>query len=103
MKPDGTVFGAVVRPPARTAKLIEVDTDQVEKAAGIIKVVRNGSFLGVVAEREDQAFSAAAALGAAAKWDVSKKLPGTEGIFDWLVTTPSNATVFLNKIQATWG
>src|SRR5687768_17509815 len=31
MKPEGTVFGAVVRPPAHAAKLIEVDTTQVEK------------------------------------------------------------------------
>ena len=103
MKPEGTVFGAVVRPPAHAANLLGVDTTQVERAAGIIKVVRNGSFLGVVAEREDQAFSAAATLGAAAKWDVSRKLPGTEGIFEWLVTTPSDEKVFLNKVRMTGG
>jgi CO/xanthine dehydrogenase Mo-binding subunit len=101
MKPEGTVFGAVVRPPAHAAKLVEIDTKQVENAAGIIKVVRNGSFLGVVAEREDQAFSAAATLGAVAKWDVPSTLPGTEGIFEWLMTTPSNEKVFLNQVRKT--
>ena len=103
MKPDGTVFGAIVRPPTYTAKLVEVDTAPIEKMAGVIKVVRNGSFLGIVAEREDQALAAAAALGAAAKWDVQNTLPGTEGIFDWLTSTQSNAKVYLDKVRTTGG
>ena len=90
MKPEGTVYGAIVRPPTYTAKLIEVDTAAIEKMPGVIKVVRNGSFLGVVAEREEQAIAAAAALGNAAKWDVENALPGTEGIFDWLTQAPSD-------------
>jgi CO/xanthine dehydrogenase Mo-binding subunit len=103
MKPDGTVFGAIVRPPTYTAKLVEVDTAPIEKMTGVIKVVRNGSFLGIVAEREDQALAAAAALGAAAKWDVQNTLPGTEGIFDWLTSTQSNAKVYLDQQRKTGG
>jgi xanthine dehydrogenase molybdopterin-binding subunit B len=103
MKPEGTVFGAVVRPPAYVAKLVDVDTKQVETAANIIKVIRNGSFVGVVAKRQDQALSAATALAAAAQWDVPRALPGTEGIFEWLTRTPSDTKVFLNKVRATGG
>jgi nicotinate dehydrogenase subunit B len=97
MKPHGTVFGAVVRPPTYTAKLISVDTGAVEKMAGVIKVVHNGSFLGIIAEREEQGFAAAAVLAAAAKWDVKSSLPGTEGIFEWLTNALSDEKVFLNK------
>jgi len=103
MNPDGVVFGAIVRPPAYTAKLLQADTAAIEKIAGVIKVLRNGSFLGIVAEREDQAFAAAKALAANAKWDVESGLPGTEGIFDWLTTTPSDEKVFLDKARATGG
>ena len=103
MNPDGVVFGAIVRPPAYTAKLLQADTAAIEKIAGVIKVLRNGSFLGIVAEREDQAFAAAKALAANAKWDIESALPGTEGIFDWLTTTPSDEKVFFDKARATGG
>jgi CO/xanthine dehydrogenase Mo-binding subunit len=43
LKPTGTVFGSVVRPPTYRAKLTELDTGPVEKMPGIIKVVRDGS------------------------------------------------------------
>jgi CO/xanthine dehydrogenase Mo-binding subunit len=101
MKPKGTVFGAIVRPPTYKASLVEIDISRIEKMTGVIKVVRDGSFLGIVAEREDQAFAAASALGAAATWDVKRTLPGTEGIFDWLTTTHSDEKVFLNKVRNT--
>ena len=73
------VFGAIVRPPTYKAKLASVDLAPIEAMPGVLKVVRNGSFLGVVAERQDQAWAAAAALSAAAKWDVKSVLPGERG------------------------
>ena len=50
-RPDGMVHGAVVRPPTYKAKLKNVDTAKVEKMPGVLKVVRNGSFLGIIASR----------------------------------------------------
>ncbi|MBM3525941.1 MAG: xanthine dehydrogenase family protein molybdopterin-binding subunit, partial [Alphaproteobacteria bacterium] len=44
-------------------------------------------FLGVIAEREEQAIAAGQALYLAARWDVEKALPGHDGIFDWLLKT----------------
>jgi CO/xanthine dehydrogenase Mo-binding subunit len=84
MKPEGTLFGAVVRPPTYVAKLADVDVGAAESMSGVLAVVRNGSFLGIVAERWDQAQAAATALGSSAKWDVESVLPGTDGIYDWL-------------------
>jgi nicotinate dehydrogenase subunit B len=97
MKPKGTVYGAIARPPTYGAKLTELDTTDIKKMPGVIKVVRDGSFLGIVAEREEQANAAATALGKAAKWKVDKLPTGTEGIFDWLTSAKSDDKEILTK------
>lgn len=83
----GMLYGQVVSPPTYQARLQSVDVQRVQRMPGVVKVVRNGSFLGVVAKREEQALAAAKALGASAQWQVDKALPGHEGIFDWLKST----------------
>src|ERR1700758_1103449 len=52
---EGQVYGRVVRPPSRGAKLRDVDTDPTLALPGVITVVRDGEFLGVVADREEVA------------------------------------------------
>ena len=42
----GMLHGRVVRPPAIGAKLENVDDSAVKKIPGIVKVVREGNFLG---------------------------------------------------------
>ena len=64
----GMVFGRAVRPPSPGAELIGVDSASVQAMPGVLSVVRQSSFLGVVAEREEQAVAAAQALRAAARW-----------------------------------
>ena len=54
-RPKGMLFGHVVRPPSHGARLQAVNFSSVEKMPGVVKVVRNGSFLGVIAKREAQA------------------------------------------------
>ena len=49
MRPEGMLFGQVVRPPTYKAKLASLDASAAEKMPGVVKVVRNGSFIGVVA------------------------------------------------------
>ena len=87
LRPAGMLFGQVTRPPTYRARLLSVDTAAVEKMPGVVKVVRDGSFLAVIAQRQEQANAAAQALFAAARWEVEKGLPGHEGIFDWLLAT----------------
>ena len=86
-RPAGMLFGHLVRPPTYASKLLSVNLTAAQKMPGVIKVVRNGSFLGVIAHREEQALAAANALNTSAKWQVEKKLPTHEGIFDWLRQT----------------
>ena len=57
---------------------------------GVMKVVRDGSFLAVIAEREFQAVKAMDALAARQRWDESQTLPEPGAIsIDWLRSAPS--------------
>jgi len=64
----GMARGAMVRPPARGAKLRSLDDTKARAMPGVIAVVRQGDVVGVVAEREEQARAAAAAVEA--EWHV---------------------------------
>ena len=49
MRLPGMVHARVVRPPSYGAELIALDTAAVEKMPGVVKIVRDGNFLAVVA------------------------------------------------------
>lgn len=87
LRPAGMLHGRIVRPPAYKATLVSLETKAVEAMPGVVKVVRNGSFLGVIAQTEDQALAAMKALETAARWQVEVSMPGHEGIYDWLLAT----------------
>jgi nicotinate dehydrogenase subunit B len=71
----GTVHARVVRPPQPGARLQAVDTSGVTSIPGVLDVVRDGSFLAVVAEREEQALEAAERLREQAVWREAPMLP----------------------------
>jgi len=64
----GMLFGRVVRPGAIGASLASIEMVATRAMPGVVSVVRNGSFLGVVTEREEQAIKARQSLAAAAVW-----------------------------------
>ena len=96
----GMAYGRVVRPPNYSATLKAVDAGKASALPGVIAVVRDGSFLGVVAEREEQAIEAAAALAKACTWDAPQKLPTEAGLYDWLTSRPAEVTVISDKKDA---
>ena len=66
----GMLHGRVVRPLAIGAKLENVDDSSVNDVPGLVKVVREGNFLGVVATTEWGAIQAARRLKATwSKWE----------------------------------
>ena len=85
------VHARIVRPPGYGAKLRSLDDKPVANMAGVIKIVRDGSFLGVIAAREWTAVQAMRALRARAAWDEPRKLP--RDIYATLVALPSQDTV----------
>ena len=85
----GMVHGRVVRPPRYGSTLESVDDAAVKAMPGVIKVVRDGSFLGVVAAREEQAVKAREVLAKAAKWKLGAELPDPKTIHAHLKSLPS--------------
>ncbi len=85
----GMVHGRVVRPPGYGSTLISFDEAAVKAMPGVIAVLRDGSFLGVIAEREEQAIKARDALTKSAKWTAGPELPDPARIFDVIKSLPS--------------
>ncbi len=84
------VHGRVVRPPHYQARLVSVETEAVEQMAGVLKVVQNGSFLGVIAEREEQAIWASEKLAELAVWENQPHFPtNSDDVYDYLQQQPS--------------
>jgi nicotinate dehydrogenase subunit B len=93
----GMAHGRVVRPPRYGAKLESVNESAARGLAGVISVVRDGSFLGVVAEREEQAIKARTALIASAKWSGGTEMPDPDRLFDYLMALPTQTSVVSEK------
>ena len=79
----GMVHARVVRPPSYGARLARGRCRSVETMPGVLKVVRDGSFLAVVAGREYPGGAGDARAGAAARWDEKPQLPDQSAIFDY--------------------
>ncbi len=95
MRLPGMVHARVVRPPSYGAQLTDCDTAVIEKMPGVVKVVRDGNFLAVVAEKEFQSIKAMKALSAAAKWQESARLPKQDDLANVLTGLPSqDSTIF---------
>jgi len=91
---DGMLHARVVRSGDREAKLLPpTDFDAVSRMPGVIKIVRDGSFLAVVSKREEQAINAARALAKLCRWE-SEELSLREGtLSEWLRKAPADVTV----------
>jgi nicotinate dehydrogenase subunit B len=76
---DGMLHGRVVRPPALGARLESVDEGSVRDIPGVVKVVREGNFLGVIAATEWGAIKAARQLKAS--WSKWQGLPEQHELF----------------------
>jgi nicotinate dehydrogenase subunit B len=99
---EGMVHARVVRPPRHGARLINVDASAAEKMAGVIKVVRNGSYLAVVAEKEFQAIRAMRSLQTASQWDLGPDLPpNQDAIWSLLKTVPSQTDFIVDRTLGT--
>jgi CO/xanthine dehydrogenase Mo-binding subunit len=78
----GMLYGRAVRPSHGFSGINSLDESKVQSMPGIAAIVRDGSFLGVLAEREEVAISAQRALRQAASWRKTDSLPND--IYAWL-------------------
>jgi nicotinate dehydrogenase subunit B len=100
MRLPGMVHARIVRPPSYGAQLTECDTAGVEKLPGVVKIVRDGNFLAVVAEKEFQSIKAMNALAAAAKWKETASLPKQDDLLAVLTSLPSQNTTIFERSNA---
>jgi nicotinate dehydrogenase subunit B len=75
MRLPGMVYGRVVRPSAPRARLLKVDEAAARQMPGVVTVLRDGNFLALAAQREEQAIAAARTLQDSAHWQEAADLP----------------------------
>jgi nicotinate dehydrogenase subunit B len=97
----GMVHGRILRPPSPGATLASIDTAAAEKMPGVLKVVRDGSFVGVIAQREWQAIGALRALAAAAHWNERETLPAQASLYQSVLALQAQDRTLLDLQGAT--
>jgi nicotinate dehydrogenase subunit B len=80
----GMLHARLVRPPSVNARLTRLDENSVKDVPGMVKVVQRGNFIGVIAEREEQALQAAQMLKV--EWEQKPTLPRMQDLYDHLRT-----------------
>ncbi|MCP4615491.1 MAG: molybdopterin-dependent oxidoreductase [Bradyrhizobium sp.] len=103
MRVPDMLHGRVVRPPYAGVdagpfvgtSLISVDESSVRDIPGIVKVVQIGDFVGVVAEREENAIKAAAQLRV--NWKPVPTLPDLEQLEKALRANPAQPRTLIDK------
>ena len=93
----GMLHGRVVRPPRYGAKLESFDEAAVKALPGVVAVARDGSFLGVIATREEQAIKARDALKRSARWSGGEELPDPANIYERLLSLSMEDKVISDK------
>ena len=94
----GMLHGRVVRPPTITSKPANIDESSVKNIPGLVKIVQEGSFVGVVCQTEWAAIRAAKALKVSWSQPATKMPAGADEIFAYLKDTKSlNDQVTVNK------
>ena len=78
----GMLHGKILRPPSYGARLQQIDTERAEAVPGLVMVVREDDFIGVLCEREDTAEFALDAIRA--RWQEDREQPSDSDLPDLL-------------------
>ena len=87
------LHGRVLRPENARAKLAGLKDEGAHGVAGLVAVVRDGSFAGVVSETEDGAETALRALRKGATWSAGEALPDETDLAAFLKAQPVESTM----------
>ena len=89
----GMLHGRVIRPPTISTAPVNIDEDSVKNIPGFVKVVQQGSFVGVVAKTEWAAIKAAEALKVTWAKPTTKLPANAEELYAYLKNTKSFTTL----------
>jgi len=97
LRMNGMVHARIVRPSGPAAQLRALDIERASGMPGVLKIVRDGRFIGVIAKREFQAVNAARVLAADAAWDEASVLPPQTELYRSVLAAPTEDTVILER------
>jgi nicotinate dehydrogenase subunit B len=97
------LHGRVMRPELSGAKIATLNDDRARAVAGLVAIVRDGNFAGVVSESEDGAEAALAALRKGASWSPGAALPDENEIAAWLKTQPVESAIVDKRVASQAG
>ena len=97
MRLDGMLHARVVRPAFERGTLGSFDATAAEAMPGVVRVIRDGDFVAVVAEREEQARQAAWALRDSLSWENPEDIPHHDDVFEWLRNANSRVEPVASK------
>lgn len=89
----GVLHGRMLRPDVSGAKLIALDEGTARVVSGLVAIVRDGGFAGVVADSEAAAEAALNALRKGATWSAGAPLPDQDDLAGFLRSQPVETTV----------
>ncbi len=93
VKVPGMLHARNVRPPVAGATLRSIDESSVANLPGFVRVVRNGNYVAVVCEREEQAIAAARQLKAEWAPPAQAPFPPSTELFDYIRSaTPTSSS-----------
>jgi nicotinate dehydrogenase subunit B len=99
----GMLHGRVLRPDLSRAKLVDLGEDGARVVPGLIAIVRDGSFAGVVCETEHGVEAALNALRKGATWTPGEALPDENDLAAFLKAQPVESTVIDTRTATTAG
>ncbi len=82
------VHARIIRPKSYTSKLGSLEESGLQDFPGFLKLVRLGSFVGVIAEEEYQAIKLSWEVQDRATWEAGEELPADVPLKDYLRTLP---------------
>jgi len=94
---SGMLHARVLRPPSPAATLQSLDDARARALPGVVAVARDGSFVGVLAEREETALQALAALRQGAVWRELESLPDAGALADWQKAQPAEIQIIAER------
>jgi len=89
----GLVHGRVLRPDLSGAKLIALNEGAARAVPGLVAIVRDGGFAGVVADNETAAEAGLKALRKGATWSTGEPMPDEDDLAGFLKSEPVETTI----------
>lgn len=94
LAPPGVLHARVLRPPSPAARLESLDLSEIDG----VQIVRDGSFVGVIAAREEDAVKARELLRRRARWSEPATLPPQHMLHEWLRSQPALSFRVVNGV-----